>query len=132
MRHDLILVFGLWHAYSYGHLVVWNESRHTFLAPAFFMLFPDQKLMRRPNLTTSSIFFTWLRLAYPRFKADLYTALAAVKQKMLDWRTPILQVLQGEGVNLQANPYRMQYLHLSNLQFYLNSPFLVSRIMVVR
>ena len=49
MRHDLFLVFGFWHAYQYAHIALWNEFRHTFLAPVFFTLFPDEELMQRPD-----------------------------------------------------------------------------------
>ena len=71
IRHDLFLVFGLWHAYHYAHVAIWNEFRATFLGSAFFKVFPDQKLMQRPKLTHSTTFFTWIRLAYPLFKDKL-------------------------------------------------------------
>jgi hypothetical protein len=51
LRHDLIMSLGFWHPYMYGHVAIWNEFRHTFLAPAFFALFPNQKLLRRPKLS---------------------------------------------------------------------------------
>ena len=62
VRRELVLCFGFWHAYHYAHVALWNEYRATFLAAAFFALFPEQKLLRRPSLTHSSTFFTWLRL----------------------------------------------------------------------
>jgi hypothetical protein len=54
---DLFLCFGFWHAYHYGHVAIWNQYRATFLAPAFWALFPNQKLLRRPKLVQSSTFF---------------------------------------------------------------------------
>ena len=68
MRHDLFLVFGFWHAYHYANIALWHEFRYTFLGPAYFTIFPDQKLLHRPKLTQSATFFMWLRLAYPDFK----------------------------------------------------------------
>ena len=43
IRHDLFLVFGYWHAYSYAHVALWAEFRATYLADAFWAIFPDQK-----------------------------------------------------------------------------------------
>ena len=40
LRHDLILVFALWHPYHYSHIALWHQSRYTFLGPAYFLLFP--------------------------------------------------------------------------------------------
>ena len=48
IRRDLFLCFGLWHCYHYAHVALWHEFRATFLAPAFFALFPGQKLLARP------------------------------------------------------------------------------------
>ena len=75
IRQDLFLALGFWHPYLYAHVAIWNEFHHTFLAPAFFLLFPNQTLMRRPRLSHSSTLFTWLRLAYPQIRALLSAAL---------------------------------------------------------
>src|ERR1041385_2003196 len=75
LRHDLCLIFGFWHALNYGCIAVWAEYRPTFLAEAFFLIFPDEKLQRRPLQTRSMTFFTWLRLSYPAFRAHLSKSL---------------------------------------------------------
>ena len=71
IRHDLFLIFGFWHAYHYAYVALWDEFRSTFLAKAFWLLYPTQNLMRRPKNTQSSTFFMWLRLAYPSFRDKL-------------------------------------------------------------
>ena len=83
LRHDLFLVFGLWHPYHYSHIALWHEFRFSFLGPAYFLLFPDHKLMNRPKLTQSATFFMWLRMSYPRFKEKLLAAIATVKKRLL-------------------------------------------------
>jgi len=50
LRHDLGLCLGFWHPYMYCHVAMWDTFRETFLAPAYFCLFPSQKLLRRPRL----------------------------------------------------------------------------------
>ena len=71
IRHDLFLIFGFWHAYHYSYVALWDEFRSTFLAKAFWLLYPSHHLMRRPKNTQSSTFFMWLRLAYPSFRDKL-------------------------------------------------------------
>jgi len=85
VRHDLFLVFGLWHAYSYAHVALWDEFRATFLADAFWAIFPDQKLLRRPPLIQSSTLFTWIRLAYPHFRDLLSQPIQVLHTAMLDY-----------------------------------------------
>src|SRR5689334_14370432 len=68
IRHDLLLCFGLWHPYHYAYVAAWRANRSTFLGPAYFMLYPDHKLMDRPLLSQSATFFLWLRISYPSFK----------------------------------------------------------------
>ena len=75
IRHDLFLLFGFWHAYHYAHVALWDEFRATFLAAAFWKLYPTQNIMRRPKLSQSSTFFMWLRLAYPSFREKLNTSM---------------------------------------------------------
>ena len=40
IRHDLFLLFGFWHAYHYAYVALWDEFRSTFLAKAFWLLYP--------------------------------------------------------------------------------------------
>jgi hypothetical protein len=117
IRNDLFLTLGLWHPYAYAHHVLWHEFRYTFLAPAYFALFPDSKLMRRPKLMQSSIFFSWLRLAYPGFRVKLHNAVATSQASMLQWeRSRAVRVLEGKELKVQPNPFRPQYVHLLNLE----------------
>ena len=85
IRHDLFLVFGLWHPYHYAHIAAWRQYRSTFLGPAYFLLYPHHNLKERPLLTHSATFFLWLRLSYPGFQAKLVDATTSVKQNLLNW-----------------------------------------------
>jgi len=78
IRHDLFLIFGLWHAYNYSHVALWTEFRATFLAPAFFAIFPHQN-----------------RLAY--FRDDLSSEILRMKEQMLRVDVQIVQTLETKG-----------------------------------
>ena len=69
--NNVFFLFGIWHAYMYAHTALWDRFRLTFLADAFFALFPKTILMRKPSLFKSSVFFTWLRISYPDFRDEL-------------------------------------------------------------
>ena len=88
--NNVFFVFGIWHCYMYAHTALWDCFRHTFLADAFFSLFPTSILMRKPSLFKSSVFLTWLRLAYPDFRVELRELLLEVQLKYLmeDRRCP--------------------------------------------
>ena len=58
---------------------VWSEFRSSFLASAFFSLFPSQNLFLRPRLVTSSTIFTWLRASYPSFRPLLLQSLRTLR-----------------------------------------------------
>jgi hypothetical protein len=96
LRSRVFCMFGIWHVYLYGHVAIWDAFRATFLADAFFSLFPNTTLMRRPSLFKSSVFFTWLRLSYPRFRAELLFTLQNLKEEYLE---------------LDHNPRRNKKLH---------------------
>ena len=93
IRHDLFLCFGFWHAYSYAHVALWADFRSTFLAPAFFAIFPTQRLLRRPRLVQSSTFLTWIRFSYPHFRGELFDNLQALRQRMLDFDLKLIDQL---------------------------------------
>ena len=101
----------------YAHVAIWNEFRHTFLADAFFVLFPNQKLMRRPRLTHSSVLFTWLRLAYPELQPILSDALLSIQKDMLAFELQHTRdIRDGKAHGKKYNPMRSRWLHLLNLQ----------------
>ena len=115
IRHDLFLCFGFWHAYSYAHVALWADFRSTFLAPAFFAIFPTQRLLRRPRLVQSSTFLTWIRFSYPHFRGELFDNLQTLRQKMLDFDRKLTDEL-ATARSKKDNPFRHLYLHLLNLQ----------------
>ena len=94
LRHDLFLCLGFWHPFMYGHIALWSEFRHTFLGPAFFHLFSKQKLLRRPKLTHSSTFFSWLRLCYPSFRHELSKAMESVRQSLLKFELAHIRAIK--------------------------------------
>jgi len=116
LRHDLFLLFGFWHAYHYAHVALWNEFRSTFLAPAFFMLYPSQKLMQRPKLNQSATFFMWLRLAYPSFRDTLTASIATLKDAVLKWQLSFVRDVHKGKYRENKNPHLPWYVHLLNLR----------------
>jgi hypothetical protein len=108
-RRNLFLLFGIWHAYLYGHVAIWDRFRAHFLADAYFHLFPKTTLMRKPSLFKSSIFFTWLRVAYPSFRDELIQTLDVLKVQYLETD----RKLPRNTENIQAA--RARYIHCINL-----------------
>ena len=115
IRHDLFLIFGFWHAYHYAYVALWDEFRLTFLAKAFWLLYPTQKLMRRPKNTQSSTFFMWLRLAYPSFRDKLVASLATLKSSVLEWQLSWMRDRLAGKDSQHSNPHLPFYIHLVNL-----------------
>jgi len=115
IRHDLFLIFGFWHAYHYAYVALWDEFRVTFLAKAFWLLYPSNTLMRRPKNTQSSTFFTWLRLAYPSFREKLVASIATLKSAVSEWQLAFLRA-RREGKKIEnKNQHLPSYVHLLNL-----------------
>ena len=115
IRHDMFLFLGPWHTYMYSHVCVWSEFRSSFLASAFFALFPKQNLFLRPGLLMSSTFFCWLRAAYPHFGSQLLSALNILKHLALLYDVQYTIALKSKV--LKANMYRLRYIHLRNLLY---------------
>ena len=125
IRHDLLLCFGLWRPYYYAYIAAWRENRATFLGPAYFMLFPDHKLMDRPLMTQSATFFLWLRLSYPSFQEKLVKAIADIKQKLLKWSwDTAVEMVCGVSTHIGRNMSTC-----STCGRCLSSPFLQFKIM---
>ena len=100
----------------YAYIAAWRANRSTFLGPAYFMLYPDHKLMDRPLLSQSATFFLWLRISYPSFKEKLVDAIGLMKKKVQDWALDnAMRLVRGSadgGVNLDL----AKYVHLLNLR----------------
>jgi len=112
----ICLFFGFWHPFLYGHVSIWNEFRSTFLAPAFFTLFPTQMLLFRPKLVQSSTFFSWLRLSYPLFRAKLMAAIETTRVAALQEDVDTVKRLEEKKVGeILPNVYRSRLAHLYNL-----------------
>ena len=98
-------------------MCVWSEFRSSFLASAFFSLFPSQNLFLRPRLGASGTFFTWLRAAYPSFRPLLLQSLKTLRFLRTSYDIQYTSELKEINV-LVRNPYKRRYLNLYNL-FYL-------------
>lgn len=95
IRHDLFLVLGLWHTYQHCHKLLWSEFRSTFLADAFFELFPNDYLFFSPKLLQSSTFFSYLRLSYKLWRHHLLDTISKVKELMLREQLDCLSSLKS-------------------------------------
>lgn len=90
IRHDLFLVLGLWHTFAHSHRLAWSEFRSTFLACAFFCLFPNETLLFEPKLKQSVTFFLWLRLSYVGFRLELTAAISKYKALVIQMQRKII------------------------------------------
>ena len=84
IRHDMFMCLGFWHTYQHAHRLIWSEFRSTFLAPAWFVLFPDQTLLFAPKLLQSSTFFSYLRLSYSHWRNLLLESMDRMKILMAE------------------------------------------------
>jgi len=114
--HDSFIFLGPWHIYMYSHVLVWSEFRSSFLASAFFALFPKQNLFFRPKLVSSSTFFTWLRASYPSFRNKLLYALHLCRHLRDMYSVQFTRTLRKKKI-LPQNPYDMKVLQLHNLLY---------------
>ena len=107
--------FCFWHAYSYAHVALWSAFRKTFLADAFWAVFPTQRLLRRPSLVLSSTLITWIRLAFPRFRDYLIAKITELRYTMLDFDVNLVTNLERGIATTKNSPFRAKYIHLLNL-----------------
>ncbi len=112
IRHDLFLLFGFWHAYHYTYVALWDEFRATFLAKAFWLLYPT---LRRPKNTQSTTFFMWLRLAYPHFREKLVSAITKLKSEVLSWEFSFMIDRRAGKDREKRNIHLPFYVHMVNL-----------------
>ena len=115
IQYDLFLIFGFWHAYHYAYVALWDEFRSTFLAKAFWLLYPTHNLMRRPKNTQSTTFFMWLRLAYPHFREKLVSAITTLKDEVLSWELSFMLDRRLGKDPEKGNPHLPFYVHIVNL-----------------
>jgi len=115
--HDVFVFLGPFHIYMYSYVAAWNLFRSSYLAGAFFALFPDQSIYFRPSLTKSSTFFTWLRVSYPFFRQQLHFTLNTLKHLSLLYDVQRTVLLRRRQV-IPPNYLRERYVRLHNL-FYL-------------
>lgn len=114
LRLNLFLVFGPWHSYMYGFQILWDTFRDTFLASAFQCLFPNDNLFFRPKLQQSATFFMWLHLSYPRFSAELDTALNFCALQLM--ATDLQYCEEVMPTDEEVRRWRSRYVHLLNLR----------------
>ena len=74
-RQWMCVTLGTWHPYKQANMVIWNHWASRVFAPLFHELIPDAKFMTKPKLVAVVHFFTYVRLAYPKFRKQLKDAL---------------------------------------------------------
>ena len=95
IRHDLFSVLGLWHTYQHAHKLLWAEFRSTFLAAAFFSLWPGETLLMEPKLKQSSTFLSWLRIAYDQIRPRLLESHQKAKLDLLLYHVEFIQSIRS-------------------------------------
>ena len=116
IRNDLCLFLGPWHSYHYATIALWMEFRSSFLGPAFFALFPKELLKYRMPLAKSAVFFTWLRKAYPLFRAKLSEAIERCKIEIKLFEESFVSKLRRREP-YKPNKWMARYIHLQNLSY---------------
>ena len=77
------LSLGLWHVYKHAAISVYRLASSAFLGPLFHMFFPGQRYFLTPKLRFATYFFHLTRLAYPSFREQLRSCLAALPSESL-------------------------------------------------
>lgn len=75
----LCVCLGTWHPYKQAATVVWAHWGPRFLAPLFHHLVPNANFNKSAKLVTILTYFTYIRLAYPAFAAELKSAVATAR-----------------------------------------------------
>jgi hypothetical protein len=81
LRHWMASTLGWWHPYKQGVMTVWRLGAQHFWAPLYHAICPGAMLFKKMKLVTLVLFFSYVRLAYPRIKGDLQAALADTSVK---------------------------------------------------
>ena len=120
-RQTCVVLNGIWHCYMYSHLGILQCYLSSFLADAYFVAFPTGSffhsfhnvvgaMKNRPSLFKLSVFYTWLRVAYEDFRADLVTAVQTASTRY----TRMNNDETADRVNALPKA-RATYIHLFNL-----------------
>ena len=89
---------GLWHSYKQGNIEVFRLYSNDILMGLHFRMTPGQPFyLKKKKLSPILMILSWIRLAYPRFREDLMSAIASM-----------------EADNSTA---RAGYRHLKNIKF---------------
>ena len=72
----MTVTLGTWHPYKQANIVIWKQWAERIFAPLFHDLIPGAKFKIKNRLVVISTFLTYIRLAYPSFKAALKDAIA--------------------------------------------------------
>ena len=80
MRSWLCVQLGTWHPYKQANQVVWQHWGPRVFAPLFHEVISDANFNKKARLATIACFLTYVRLAYPSFKAQLFQAYDQVKR----------------------------------------------------
>ena len=81
MRQWFSVQLGIWHTYKQANAVVWSHWSSTIFAPLSYDLVGNANFKQKPRLKTIATFLTYVRLAYPAFKANLDSALKKMKRR---------------------------------------------------
>ena len=82
IRRWLSPTLGAWHSYKMANILIYRTFAHTFMGHLHFAMNPTQPWFpnqhRLPKLVLR---FTWIRLAYPRFRKSLQDAIRFMEQR---------------------------------------------------
>ena len=75
MRQWTANTLGIWHPYQKACQVVWRRWAKRYFGPLFNALIPGANFFLKTKLRVIVTFFTYCRLAYPRFRGKLREAM---------------------------------------------------------
>lgn len=74
-REAFGVTLGWWHCYKQANLLLWRFAAPHFFGPMFHMMVPRSKFKKNPKLFTIATYLSYIRLAYPKFRHQLATAI---------------------------------------------------------
>lgn len=75
MRKWAVVTLGTWHPYKQANTLIWHHWAARVFAPLFHDLIPQSKFHLSARLVSITAHLSYVRLAYPMFKAELTEAI---------------------------------------------------------
>ena len=72
---------GMWHSYKQGNIEIFRLYSNDLLMGLHFRMTPGQPFyLKKKKLSPILMIFSWIRLAYPKFRDELMSTIASMEE----------------------------------------------------